>query len=243
MSMSSETPGGILSGHEIIAACAREQIVIQPFNSEHVNPASYDLTLGKGVAVYCHWACLIGSADDGSSLHAREETFDVRREPKVMRFNIGPKGIVLKPGIGYLMHTEERVVAHGLVAVIDGKSSIGRLFMKVHETAGYVDSGFDGQYTLEVTVVHPLRIFAGMRIAQVRFHTLVGREQSYAGNYVGNAALGAVPSRAHLQFKERPHMDGCAPGEVAATGDQIERAMVETEIKIAIRERASKVVR
>jgi dCTP deaminase len=108
----------------------------------------------------------------------------------------------LEPNVGYLMHTIERVHTKKYVPVLDGKSSIGRLFMKVHETAGYGDAGFDGQYTLEVTVVHPLRVYPGMRIAQMRFHTILGEVQKlYAGNYTGEAAKGPVPSRAWRQFR------------------------------------------
>jgi dCTP deaminase len=73
--------------------------------------------------------------------------------------------------------------------------------MKVHETAGYGDPGFSGNYTLEVTVQHPLHVYAGMRVAQIRFHTIVGNvEKPYAGNYVKETATGPVASRAWKQF-------------------------------------------
>ena len=80
-------------------------------------------------------------------------------------------------------------------------SSTGRLFIKVHETAGYGDPAFDGQYTLEVTAVHPIRLYAGMRIAQIRFHRMEGAVMPYRGNYMGEAAMGPVASRAWRQFR------------------------------------------
>jgi dCTP deaminase len=72
--------------------------------------------------------------------------------------------------------------------------------MVVHATAGYGDPGFDGQYTLEVTVMHPLRVYSGMRVAQMRFHTVVGEVDLYRGSYAGDLARGPVASTAYRQF-------------------------------------------
>ena len=94
----------------------------------------------------------------------------------------------------------EKGIRH--VPVLDGKSSLARLFVSVHATAGYGDAGFDGQYTLEVTVTHPIVVFAGMRIAQIRFHTMHGEVgKLYSGNYTGETSKGAVASRAYKQFE------------------------------------------
>ena len=88
------------------------------------------------------------------------------------------------------------------IGVVDGKSSLGRLFVQVHCTAGYVDCGFRGNVTLEVTVTHPIVVFAGMRIAQIRFHTMHGEVgKLYSGNYTGETSKGAVASRAYKQFE------------------------------------------
>ena len=98
------------------------------------------------------------------------------------------------------MHTVERIRTDFYNPVLDGKSSIGRLFVKVHETAGYGDPGFNGQYTLEVTTsMFPVRLYPGMRICQIRFHTLEGALASYeeTGHYKGEAAQGAVGSKVH----------------------------------------------
>ena len=179
-----------------------------------LNPASYDLTLGHEVAVYTRWVHTWGlpfGAEDGRFFARRNAILDVRRAPRIAKYEIDPqKGWVLKPGIGYLMHAAERITTGEYVAVVDGKSSIGRLFLQVHATAGYIDPGFDGQYTLEVIVQHPIRVFPGMRIGQVRFHTFEGALQNdYAkvGNYKKDSALGAVASKAYRQFAplEGPH--------------------------------------
>jgi dCTP deaminase len=183
--------GSILTDVAISRAVANQDIVIDPYRASHVNPASYDLTLGDQVLVY---------AADSLSV------YDVKQEPTKFRHAlIGDEGFVIHPGVGYLMHTHERVLTESYVPVLDGKSSIGRLFISVHSTAGYGDPGFDGQYTLEVTAHHfSVRLYAGMRIAQMRFHTMEGKlAKTYEGNYRGATAKGPVPSAAWRQFAEK----------------------------------------
>lgn len=216
--------GGILPDHVIRDAVATGDIVIDPFDAANLNPVSYDLTLGDEVTVYKRWvaydpeydvrplpytlsmADVTGKPRDGSDIHPWREGrwLDVKDEPETVTFKIHPEaGWYLKPGIGYLMHTHERVFTKRYVPVLDGKSSIGRLFVQVHITAGFGDPNFNGQYTLEVVVTHPIRVYAGMKIAQMRFHTIAGEvEKPYDGNYTGEGARGAVPSRAFRQFRK-----------------------------------------
>jgi len=168
----------------------------QPYDPAFLNPGSVDLTLGPEVAVY----------EDGQHFVSKPDgVIDVKKEPRIRKFKIDPdKGWILKPGIGYLMHTQERIWTDQYVPVIDGKSSIGRLFIQVHATAGYGEVGFDGQYTLEVIVQKAVRVYAGMRFCQIRFHTTEGEvEKPYnvVGNYRGEAAQGAVGSLAWRQFQ------------------------------------------
>jgi dCTP deaminase len=221
----SETPTyGILPDHAIRSAIKRGDIQIDPYIPENLNPVSYDLTLGAEVVVYKRWvhfdegydvrhkyestrADAAGKRNGSDLVGIKDQFLDVRDEPETIKFTIDQdRGWILKPGIGYLMATRERVFTEKYVPVLDGKSSIGRLFMVVHVTAGYGDPGFNGQYTLEVTVTHALKVFPGMKIAQMRFHTIaggvpgIGVEKLYAGNYTGEAAQGPVASRAHRQF-------------------------------------------
>lgn len=197
---------GVLSGKAILAAIDDGKIKIDPFDHKYMNPASFDLTLGNEVKVYeaatkeAWWATKAMRAD-GRALRPRRFTaFDSKVALTTRSYKIGPEGWLLKPGIGYLMHTRERVWTDSYEPVLDGKSSIGRLFVKVHETAGYGEPGFDGQYTLEVTCVHPVRVYTGMRFCQIRFHTIVGEVVQYSGRYKGSQAKGAIPSRAWEQF-------------------------------------------
>lgn len=196
-----------------------------------INSNSYDLTLGNRVAVYSdvmelRTCSLLGMrkgmydrrdleipADVRADTVGRrgvnlfldtEQVLDSKKKLNVWEFEIDPdQGWLLKPGIGYLMHTVERISTMYYVPVLDGKSSIGRLFLTVHVTAGYGDTGFDGQYTLEVVAQYPTIVYPGMRFGQMRFHTLKGEVTDYKmrGNYTGEASMGPVPSMAYKQFK------------------------------------------
>jgi len=202
-----------------------------------INSNSYDLTLGNRVAVYSdvmelRTCSLLGMrkgvydrrdlelpedvradtvARQGVNLFLdTEQVLDSKKKLNVWEFEIEPeKGWLLKPGIGYLMHTVERISTMNFVPVLDGKSSIGRLFLTVHVTAGYGDTGFDGQYTLEVVAQYPTIVYPGMRFSQMRFHTLVGDVTDYRtrGNYTGEASMGPVPSMAYRQFKPAVSID------------------------------------
>lgn len=222
--------GGILSGPTIANEVREGHIRIEPgFDESRINPASYDLTLGSKVAVYRDSVYFVHKLGQESPKLFQREKLPMRWEPPALRpdramcsdpeiwldsrkknevhqFTMEPeRGWLLKPGIGYLMHTAERIWTERYVPVLDGKSSLGRLFMTAHVTAGYGDPGFDGQYTLEVVVTHPVIVYPGMRFCQIRFHELAGPVLSYAtkGHYVGELAEGPIPSMSWKQFEEQ----------------------------------------
>ena len=204
----------ILSGSEILHQIKQGRIKIDPFNPVHVNPASVDLTLGSEVAVYRQFSTHGREWDpskehqgvsQGTDILANRTCdwsfirLDSKVKPEITRYTIDPvKGWILNPGVGYLMHTAEKVGTDHYVPILDGKSSIGRLFIKVHETAGFGDPGFNGQYTLEVTSQFPVIVYPGMRICQIRFHAIQGEIQNYQGqgSYTGEWAAGPIPSQA-----------------------------------------------
>jgi dCTP deaminase len=185
---------GILSGKSIKNAIESGDILISPFEVSNLNPASYDLTLGDEITVY-----------DGFDQSCGDPLnyLDPKKNNPSTSIRMDPEGYVLKPGVGYLMHTKEIVGTTKYVPAIDGKSSIGRLFVLVHFTAGLGDPGFSGQYTLEVTPTYPTRLYPGMRICQVRFFTVVGEIDLYNGHYQGDNSLGAVSSHAYEQFGDK----------------------------------------
>lgn len=212
----------ILAGTEIHRRVKEGVVTIDPFEPAHLNPASIDLTLGSTVAVYedftsCQAADEWEAAKDktrpytnyhpdfgkgaydgrGLMSGGQSQALNTKEPARLRKWEIDPEiGWVILPGVGYLMHTVERIHTDVYVPVLDGKSSIGRLFVQVHVTAGFGDPGFNGQYTLEVTSKFPVRLFPGMRVCQMRFHHLDGDAVSYQklGHYIGDKAVGPVAS-------------------------------------------------
>jgi dCTP deaminase len=169
----------VLSGHEIESQLGAD-IVIDPFDASRLNPNSYNLTLHDEVMVY------------------EEVVLDMRKANRVRRMSIPPDGLVLQPNRLYLGRTAERTETHNLVPMIEGRSSIGRLGLFVHVTAGFGDVGFCGYWTLEMFAVQPVRIYAGVAICQIFYHDIRGAFTEYCSNkYQNNCDI--QPS---LLFKE-----------------------------------------
>jgi dCTP deaminase len=196
----------ILTGPEILKQVKANKISITPFDKQRVNPASYDLALGDQVAVYtncieCYERPKV-TYEDGREFVAKPgHSLDSKQEAPIRTFRIDQKnGWLLKPGLLYLMHTAEVISTDHYVPILDGKSSIARLGVVAHLTAGFGDPSFNGQYTLEVTAVHPVKVYPGMRFCQIRFHLMEGEVKLYKGNYTGEAAMGPVGSRSWKQF-------------------------------------------
>jgi dCTP deaminase len=178
----------ILGKKAIKRALNKGTIRITPNFESHFNSNSYDLTLGKQGLSYKY------------TTSYPSYYLDSKKDNPTDLFEINDNGIILRPLQGYLLHTVESIYTNKYVPVIDGKSSIGRLFCWIHVTAGFGDRGFNGQYTLEVVSLYPLRLYPGMRIAQVRFHTSTKDDELYNGNYQGPNALGPVSSKSYKQF-------------------------------------------
>ncbi len=169
----------ILSGHQI-----REQlgtnIVLDPFVEANLNPNSYNLTLHNELMTY------------------EEVLLDMAKPNRVRRLTIPPEGLKLNPSQLYLGRTAERTETHNLVPMIEGRSSIGRLGLFVHVTAGFGDVGFCGYWTLEMFAVQSVRIYAGVPICQIFYHEIKGPITEYASDkYQNNRDI--QPS---LLFKE-----------------------------------------
>ena len=196
----------ILSDAAIAEAITRGSIKVDPYEPRHLNPASLDLTLGSGLAVYDPWVWQRSSEsipEDGGRFKPADATVSVRDPLVTTNYTMSvDRGWVLVPGVLYLMHTAERIGTKDYVPVLDGKSSIARLGVQVHLTAGFGDPGWEGQFTLEVMSAHPVRVFPGMRICQIRFHRIEGEvAKLYDGNYTGTYASGAQPSRVRNQLR------------------------------------------
>ena len=106
-----------------------------------------------------------------------ELMLDMAKANRVRRVEIPEDGLVLSPNQLYLARTAERTVTHNLVPQIEGRSSVGRLGLFVHVTAGFGDVGFSGYWTLEMFAVQPVRIYPGMPICQIFYHEICGADR------------------------------------------------------------------
>jgi dCTP deaminase len=115
-----------------------------------------------------------------------EVVLDMRKPNRVRRLAIPDTGLVLQPNHLYLGRTTERTETHQLVPMIEGRSSIGRLGLFVHVTAGFGDVGFSGYWTLEMFAVQPIRIYPSIAICQIFYHEITGNIVEYQSKYQNN---------------------------------------------------------
>ncbi len=161
----------ILSGKEIAARIDKD-IIIDPFDKARINPNSYNLSLHDELIVYS------------------DVLLDMKKDNPYRKLCIPKEGLVLEPSRLYLGRTVEYTETAGLVPMLEGRSSVGRLGLFVHVTAGFGDVGFKGFWTLEIFCVQPIRIYAGVEICQVYYHTLEGDYECYSsGKYQNNSGI------------------------------------------------------
>lgn len=146
----------ILSDKRILAEIESGNIVIEPYNREFLGTNSYDVHLGKFLATY------------------KDRVLDAKAHNKIEYFEIPEKGFVLQPQTLYLGVTEEYTETHRHVPFLEGKSSIGRLGIDIHATAGKGDVGYCNTWTLEISVSQPVRVYAGMPIGQLIYFSVDG---------------------------------------------------------------------
>jgi len=173
----------ILSGKEIAKRIGSD-IIITPFCKNKLNPNSYNLSLHNKLLVY-------------SSL-----PLDMKKENRCKKLSIPQKGLLLKPGCLYLGRTIEYTETHNLVPMLEGRSSVGRLGLFVHITSGFGDVGFRGFWTLEISCVQAIRIYSGIEVCQIYYHTIEGEFEEYSakGKYQNND--GIQPSQLYRDFKK-----------------------------------------
>lgn len=186
----------ILSDLSIREAIGNGRIEIDPFEPSFVQPSSIDVRIGPLFRVfnYNHLVHVVDPAEDSSELTNLVEVTE---------------GYILHPGEFVLGSTVERVkLPNDLVARLEGKSSLGRLGLIIHSTAGFVDPGWNGQLTLELTNISglPIKLRPGMKIGQLSFMTMTTAAQRPYGHpdlgskYQGQE--GPVASQMHRNFQE-----------------------------------------
>ena len=146
----------ILADSQILSEMKKGTIVIKPFAAKYLGSNSYDVHLGTWLAMY------------------KDEILDAKLHNKVHHFKIPKEGLILVPSKLYLGVTQEYTETHRHVPFLEGKSSIGRLGIDIHATAGKGDIGFCNTWTLEISVRQPVRIYAGMPIGQLIYFVVDG---------------------------------------------------------------------
>ncbi len=171
----------ILSGKEIQKRFNRD-IFIEPFNPRLLNPNSYNLRLHNELMVY------------------ENPVLDMKTPNPTRMITIPEEGLLLETNKLYLGRTVEHTKTDKLVPMLEGRSSIGRLGLFIHVTAGFGDVGFSGFWTLEIFCVQPIRIYPGVEICQIYYHSIEGEYDLYeSGKYQNNT--GIQPSLLYKDFE------------------------------------------
>ena len=150
----------VLSDHTIKQYLAEGKIIVEPLGEGCIQPASVDIHLDNKILVFRN--------SRRPFIDVREDTSDLTELIEVC----GDKPFILHPGEFVLGSTFEHIeLPHDLVARLEGKSSLGRIGLLIHSTAGYVDPGWKGHLTLELSNVAnlPITLYYGMKIGQLSF--------------------------------------------------------------------------
>lgn len=190
----------VLTGREIVKQMEAGTINISPFNPANLGPNSYDVSINRKLLVY--------DLAPGAAL-------DMKLDNPTRAVEIPEAGLILVPGTLYLGCTNETATSNRFVPMFEGRSSIGRLGINTHITAGFGDVGWgylpgeDGKpicqfptWTLEIEVVHPIRVYPDVRIGQVYFMMPEGEITFYKGKYTKQREPQA--SRLYQDFKSFP---------------------------------------
>ncbi len=183
----------ILADSDLKKAAKGGGLVIDPFDEGCVQPSSYDLHLLGEVRVFDNY--------EAAEIDVRK-MMDVTRKVK-----IGSKGFVLHPGEFILGSTVERFeIPTDLAGILEGKSSLGRIGLIVHATAGFIDPGYKGQLTFDITNLSkmPIRIYKEMKIAQILFIRMTQKVGvAYGDKRLGSkyhGQKGPTASKMYLNF-------------------------------------------
>ncbi len=186
----------ILSDASIRKELAQGRIVIDPLEESYIQPSSVDLRVDRYFRVFRN--------DTTPFIDPKLPQEDLTELVEVA----DDKAFILHPGEFVLGSTLERVaLPDDLVARLEGKSSLGRLGLLIHSTAGFVDAGWNGHLTLELSNVAnlPIAIYPGMKIGQISFIQMTSAaEHPYGSDATGSkyqGQRGPTPSRYYLNFE------------------------------------------
>ena len=174
----------ILSGKQIDKEIKYGHIYISDYDTKRLNPNSYNLRLAKEILIY------------------GDMPLDMKKFNDYRRISIPDDGFLMVPGVLYLGRTMETTRTECFVPMLEGRSSVGRLGISIHATAGFGDVGFEGYWTLEMSCIQPVIIYPEVEICQIYYHTIIGDYEKYGknGKYQGNTEV--QPSMMWKDFKE-----------------------------------------
>jgi len=188
----------VLSDRTIKEALASHRLVIDPLDEDAIQPASVDLRLDSAFRVL--------KTTSRPFVDVREPVDDLTELVTIE----ADRPFVIQPGAFCLGSTVETItLPNDLVARVDGKSSLGRLGLLVHATAGYIDPGWTGKLTLELSNQSqmPIALYYAMRIAQISFYRLTTPvDRPYGSEGLGSkyqGQTGPTPSRMSDEFEQR----------------------------------------
>ena len=168
----------ILSDSKILEEIANGNIVISPFERSQLGSNSYDVRLGKWLRVYdeSHMSYTLDSPyiEGEHRIPKIIPYIDAKKDNPTIDIEIPEDGFILMPNQLYLGATVEHTETYKHLMFIDGKSSVGRLGIDIHATAGVADVGFIGTLTLEISVKIPVKIYPNMLIGQLTYHVVQG---------------------------------------------------------------------
>lgn len=177
----------ILSGKEILQQLGHK-LEIDPFDEKQLNPNSYNLRLHNTLLVY------------------QDRVLDMKKPNEAHEIVIPDEGMILEPGRLFLGRTMEHTSTQEFVPMIDGRSSVARLGLFIHISAGMGNVGSKGYWTLEIFCVQPVRIYPWVEICQIFYHRLEGQYEAYQSNKYNNNK-GIQPSFMYKDFESIKEKD------------------------------------
>lgn len=178
----------ILSDSNILNEMSVGNIIIYPFDKKYLNPVSVDLTLAPNFKIY------------------KKGVLDPKKPNEVEEYTIPEEGYILLPGEVYLYAVNEKIGVLGNIrGKVEGKSSLGRLGLFIHVTAGFIDPGFVGSLVLELVATRPIIVYPNMKICQIEFARVEGNiyepyNVKLTSKYLNQ--VGVQESLMHKNFKD-----------------------------------------
>ena len=186
----------VLTGLEILEQINLGSIAISDFDQKRLNPNSYNLRLHNELKVYDFDIIKYENDNNGQAI------LDMKVKHPTTSLIIPDEGLILWPNILYLGRTMERTKTIGFCPQIEGRSSIGRLGIDIHKTAGWGDDGFDNFWTLEIVVTHPVRVYPFVDFCQIIYMKTFGdASMKYKGKYQATGDIDV--SKIYEEFSQK----------------------------------------